>query len=165
MINQPFAGQTVWFVFIAAYNYSDIRWENYKREIIFNESPIYLLSSEKEILETFELEGKEFKENLKKNIKNARVKSGDQKEYINRLQRIVESKHIWRRVLDFANQPPIQFAGVDDNGNTFDKQKIGELPKWLKYSKKVTMEIWEDQTYFNKIYEHSDVYCFMEVVL
>lgn len=165
MINQPFAGQAVWFVFITPYNYSNIDWENFEREIVFNESPIYLLSSEKEIFETMDLESKEFREKTKNNIKNFQKAKGDNSTSISMLQKIIDTKHIWRRVLDFANQPPIQFAGIDDNGNTFDKQKIGELPKWLKYSKKVTMEIWEDQYYYNKIYDGNDIYCFMEVVL
>jgi hypothetical protein len=165
MINQPFAGQAVWFVFIAAYNYNDIDWENFEKQIVFNESPIYLLSSEKEIFETMDLESKEFREKTKNNIKNFQKAKGDNSTSISMLQKIIDTEHIWRRVLDFANQPLIQFTGVDDNGNTFDKQKIGELPKWLKYSKKVTMEIWEEQYYHNKIYDASDVYCFMEVVL
>ena len=164
MINQPFAGQTVWFVFIAAYNYNNIDWENYEREIIFNSNPMYLLSSQKEIFETFELEGKEFKENIKERLKKLSP-SDENKKSRDIYQKLVGSEWYWRRVLDFANQPLIQFAGVDDNGNTFDEQKIGELPKWLKYSKKVTMEIWDHQSYHNKIYEESDVYCFMEVVL
>lgn len=163
MINQPFAGQTVWFVFISVFNYSNTDWENYDGELVFNQTPVGVFSSEKDIFKTMDLESKERKEKDKKRLQEMKGKPGNEKSQ-EIYQKIVDTEHIWRRVLDFGNQPQIQFWGVDENGNRYESYPIGEPPPWIK-SKRVTMEIWEDQHYYNKIYDANDVYCFVEVVL
>lgn len=159
MINQPFAGQTVWFVFISVFDYSKTDWEKYGREVIFNQTPVGMFSSQKEILKFIDSESQRVTDRIKKDIANR-----DASEIPHQWKRVLDSKHSWKRVLDFGNQPQIQFWGVDENKNKYEAYPIGEPPSWIK-SKRVAMEIWEDQIYRNKIYDASDVYCFVEVVL
>lgn len=161
MINQPFAGQTVWFLFISVGNYSNTDWENYDSAVFFNQTPIGMFSSEKEILRTVESESDKLKKRIEERIKKL-LMEGEQIpiEYT----KIADSHKIWRRVLDFGNQPQIQFWGVDENGTRYEDHPIGEPPSWMK-SKRVTMEIWEYQNYYKNLYDESDVFCFVEVVM
>ena len=152
MINQPFRAQTVWFLFISAYDYSKDSaegWEYFDREVVFNGNPVGLFTSEKEIFENLDSELEELKKKLKKDIQSDPIRNANP-EY----QKIINSKNNWRRVLDYDDQPPIQFAEVDYNGRIIEKGPIGDPPNWLK-SKRVVMEIWE---------AGGDVYCFMEVI-
>jgi len=157
MINQPFAGQTVWFLFISVFNYAKTDWENYGREVIFNQTPVRMFSSQKEILKFIDLRHQETADRIKKDIAN--MKQGIPPTW----QKILDTKYVLKRV-GFGNQPQIQFWGVDENGNKYEDYPIGEPPSWIK-SKRVTMEIWEDEYHYNNTQEENDVYCFMEVVL
>ena len=154
MINQPFAGQTVWFLFIAVFNYDKTDWENYGRPVIFNQTPLGMFSSKKEILKSIDLDHQETKKEI------ANIKQGITPPW---QQKILDTKYVLKRV-GFGNQPQIQFWGVDENGNKYEDYPIGEPPSWIK-SKRVTMEIWEQEYHYNNTYDGGDVYCFMEVVL
>jgi len=158
MINQPFAGQTVWFLFISVFNYDKTDWENYGREVIFNQTPLGMFSSKKEMLKSIDLDHQHpwLPDRIKKDIANG-------KQISPRWQKILDTKYVLKRV-GFGNQPQIQFWGVDENGNRYEDYPKGEPPSWIK-SKRVTMEIWEDEYHYNNTYDGGDVYCFMEVQL
>lgn len=150
MINQPFAPSTVWFLFATPYKYEDLEATSV---VQFDETPKGVFASKQEIFKNIDM----LHEELRKSVAGSK---GSAQEWA---LKIIDGERQWRSLVDFGNQIEIQFARFDD-GRVLDKQPVGKPPLWLE-DKKVTMEIWEDQSYYKNIYDGSDVYCFVEVIL
>lgn len=163
MINQPFAGQMVWFVFISPYDYKDTEWEDITIPISFFPTPVGVYSSKENIFKTMDLENKEFREVTKNNIKRARLAEGDNTKAINIWQKILDTEHFWQQI-PLQQVTKIEFT-ESPRSRILPKENPEALPKWLKSKRITTMEIWQNQYYYNKIHDGSEAYCFMEVVL